>query len=116
MIASAPWAGRYGHTSVIDAAGAIYVLGGMSYIGGTTEYIFFNDVWKSTDRGVNRTRRVLGGYSRGSQGVIDEYSRGAPGIPQGTRGVRGAYSRGTHGVLNGTKEYLGGTKLVPRGT
>ena len=38
---SAPWADRSGHTSVVDAAGAIYVIGG-----GT-----FQDVWVSTDGG-----------------------------------------------------------------
>ncbi len=46
MIANAPWAGRSGHTSVIDAAGAIFVIGGY---GGYPTY--FNDVWKSTDGG-----------------------------------------------------------------
>ncbi len=48
---SAPWAARYGHTTVIDAAGAIYVIGGLG--GGTT---FYNDVWASTDGGADRTR------------------------------------------------------------
>jgi hypothetical protein len=46
VIANAPWAARYFHTSVIDAAGAIYVLGG--YGGGTA---YLSDVWKSTDGG-----------------------------------------------------------------
>jgi hypothetical protein len=46
LIASAPWAARGYHTSVIDAAGAIYVLGGLGT--GSTNY---NDVWKSTDGG-----------------------------------------------------------------
>jgi hypothetical protein len=46
--ASAPWAGRYGHTSVIDAAGAIYVIGGFDSDRTLTLY---NDVWKSTDGG-----------------------------------------------------------------
>jgi hypothetical protein len=45
--ASAPWAGRYGHTSVIDAAGAIYVIGGGDYSGRTV----YQDVWVSTDGG-----------------------------------------------------------------
>ncbi len=48
--ASAPWAGRSGHTSVIDAAGAIYVIGG--YVGRT----LFHDVWASTDGGADETR------------------------------------------------------------
>ena len=48
MIASAPWDGRCEHTSVIDAAGAIYVIGGYSGGGGGTGY---QDVWASTDGG-----------------------------------------------------------------
>jgi hypothetical protein len=35
---------------VIDAAGAIYVIGGAFYFEGT----FFNDVWVSTDGGADR--------------------------------------------------------------
>ena len=42
---SAQWAARSEHTTVVDAAGAIYVLGG--YDGGTD----YNDVWASTDGG-----------------------------------------------------------------
>ncbi len=41
----AQWAGRNSHTSVIDAFGAIYVIGGY----GSTGYL--KDVWVSTDRG-----------------------------------------------------------------
>jgi len=52
---SAPWAGRYGHTTVIDAAGAIYV------IGGTNGTAYFNDVLVSTDGGADC---LLEGYSR----------------------------------------------------
>jgi hypothetical protein len=65
--ASAPWAARQGHTSVIDAAGAIYVIGGHN---GTN---YFNDVVVSTDGGADWTRRSLGvpvgvhkGYMRGT--------------------------------------------------
>ena len=47
---SAPWDGRYSHTSVIGAAGAIYVIGG--FRDGLT---FYNDVWASTDGGADRT-------------------------------------------------------------
>ncbi len=50
VIADAPWAGREGHTSVIDAAGAIYVIGGES--GGN----YLKDVLKSADGGADRTR------------------------------------------------------------
>ncbi len=45
MIDNAELAGRLGHTSVIDASGAIYV------IGGEGDNIYFNDVWVITDGG-----------------------------------------------------------------
>jgi hypothetical protein len=48
VIASAPWAARLGHTSVIDAAGAIYVIGGVN----DRDRTDFKDVWVSTDGGV----------------------------------------------------------------
>jgi hypothetical protein len=65
--ASAPWAARYQHTTVINATGAIYVIGGFG--DGTT---YYHDVWLSTDGGADRTRggvseEVLTGYSRGSR-------------------------------------------------
>ncbi len=44
---NAQWAARFGHTSVIDAAGAIYVLGGF----GGDSVGYYADVWKSTDGG-----------------------------------------------------------------
>ncbi len=61
---TAPWAARLGHTSVIDAAGAIYVIGGS---GGTTD---FNDVWASTDGGARTglAPGLVGGYSGGARG------------------------------------------------
>jgi hypothetical protein len=52
---SAPWAARYGHTTVIDIAGAIYVIGGFGSTGS------FNDVWVSTDRGADRATSEGGG-------------------------------------------------------
>ena len=73
---SAPWAGRQLHTSVIDAAGAIYVIGGSTPID-------FNDVWKSTDGGADRTRGCWG-YWVGTRGT-----RGTRGYPQG---ILGQYS------------------------
>jgi hypothetical protein len=48
--ASASWAARVCHTSVIDSAGAIYVIGGYNSTTGTYG-TFFNDVWASTDGG-----------------------------------------------------------------
>ncbi len=85
---AAPWAGRVGHASVIDAAGAIYVIGGLGgkdpdniYSGGTTN---FNDVW--ADRGARAGLR-----QRGSRGVDQVSTHG------GTMGYSGALQ----GVLQG---------------
>ncbi len=57
------WDARFFHTSVIDAAGAIYVIGGGNGLGPQ-----YPDVWVSTDGGADRswwcsrgTRGVLGG-------------------------------------------------------
>ncbi len=68
VIASAQWAGRWHHTSVIDAAGAIYVIGGQGgglFFDGTATY--YQDVWASTDGGArpDSVRGVVGGYHRG---------------------------------------------------
>jgi hypothetical protein len=74
------WAGRYGHTSVVDAVsgGAIYVIGG--YNGGTFSY--FNDVYVSTDGGAraDSVGGVVGGYSRGYVGCTMEVLRGTKGV------------------------------------
>jgi hypothetical protein len=56
---NAPWDARFGHTSVIDAAGAICVIGGHS------GSVFLRDKWVSTDGGADRTR---GGCFRGYYG------------------------------------------------
>ncbi len=71
---SAEWAARVYHTSVVDAAGAIYV------IGGTASGTRFNDVWASTDGGARAglgrgggrryTGCVLQGHEVGTQGVL----------------------------------------------
>ena len=47
MITSAPWAARLSLTTVIDAAGAIYVIGGRGSGGAG----YFQDVWVSTNGG-----------------------------------------------------------------
>jgi hypothetical protein len=57
----AEWAGRFGHTSVIDAAGTIYVIGGEGHM-------FFQDVWASTDGGA-RPDYVQGGMVGGYPGA-----------------------------------------------
>ncbi len=90
----AGWAARYRHTSVVDAAGAIYVIGGY---GGTTNY---NDVWASTDGGArpDSVGGTLGGYYGGTNGVL----RGTKGVLQGVlQGYYRGYSRDTTGVLRG---------------
>ena len=60
---TAPWAARFGHTTVVDAAGAIYVIGG--YGNGT----FYSDVWVSTDGGARPDSGV--GWSGGTLGVLE---------------------------------------------
>jgi hypothetical protein len=59
---SAQWAARAYHTSVVDAAGAIFVLGGLG--GSGTRY---KDVWVSTDGGA-RAGLARGGGSGVHQG------------------------------------------------
>ncbi len=72
----APWEPRCAHTSVIDAAGAIYVLGGNDFIRGPD----YHDVWASTGEGVGPDS--VGGYSKGALGG---YSEGAWGYYGSTR-------------------------------
>ncbi len=62
--ASAQWAGRSGHTSVIGAAGAMYVIGGGGGNGGGPSSEDFSDVWVSPDGGArpDYVEGVLGGY------------------------------------------------------
>ncbi len=50
---------------MIDAAGAIYVIGGQNSSG-----TYLQDVWVSTDGGADRTRGVLDGYLRVLCGVL----------------------------------------------
>ena len=49
----APWAARAGHTTVIDAASTMFLMGG---IDGQKAY---NDVWQSSGAGANVTWSVL---------------------------------------------------------
>ncbi len=71
---------------MIDAAGAIYVIGGTNSTG------FYNDVWASTDGGARAGlgrgggRRVLQG---GTTGVIQGYEVGTQGYEVGTTGYCG---------------------------
>ncbi len=60
---------------MVDAAGAIYVIGGRYGDGGQGTTVF-NDVWASTDGGARPDSfRVVGWYSRGYAGVLHGYDR-----------------------------------------
>jgi hypothetical protein len=124
---AAPWAARRGHTSVIDAAGTIYVIGG---IASTVPY-WYPDVWASTDGGAHRTRAgggrgVLGGYSGVLQGVLQGYYEGTSGVLKSTIGhptVLDVYYRSIQRYCQGTMGYYGllgyyrstqGTRGMPR--
>ena len=53
--ANSDWATRTGHTSVIDATGAIYVLGGESSVYRVNyDRVNLNDVWRGTAGGEAR--------------------------------------------------------------
>ncbi len=81
MIAHAPWDGRMDHTSVIDAAGTIYVIGGVN--GGSTGTTY-NDVWASTDGGARPvSRRWWSGVLRWFSEVPQGFYWGATGVLQG---------------------------------
>jgi hypothetical protein len=116
---SAPWGARYWHTSVIDAAGAIYVIGGYG-----TGIGYVQDVWVSTDGGADRARSRgwSGGYSTvvlrvttgGTMGILRGTS-GVVGVLIGTTRANTGYYRGFYGVLWGY--YMGswGTRGVLEG-
>ncbi len=70
LTTSAPWVARSGHTSVVDAAGAIYVIGGVN------SATVYNDVWASTDGGA-RPDLGRGDGSAGRQGGYYSHFRGA---------------------------------------
>jgi hypothetical protein len=68
-----PWGVRLTHTSVFDASGNIYVLGGGNGFGSN-----YNDVWRSTDGGEaphRRTAAPLRGACGESVRVHSVYSR-----------------------------------------
>jgi hypothetical protein len=101
-----PWF-RDSHTSVIDAFGAIYVIGGQD--GGTG---FTNDVWVSTDGG---SRLDSAGWSGGPLGILGGTTgvlQGCHGVLRGSIGVLQRYRSGYKGVL---RQYIGGTQGVLRG-
>jgi hypothetical protein len=93
---SAPWAARCWHTSVIDAAGAIYVIGGY---GGRDSTTHFNDVWVSADGGARPD--IVKGVVGGCLGVLRRYS--------GVLGYNGLLSDSTQGNYRGTTKVLEGS-------
>jgi hypothetical protein len=105
----APWAERAYHTSVVDAAGAIYVIGGGLGDLGT---MIFQDVWASTDGGARAGLGrggwsvvhwvvILGGYSRGHPRGTEGYSRDEAGALKGYSGDTAGILRSSKGVLRG---------------
>ncbi len=82
--AKAQWSARESHTSVIDVAGAIYVIGGL---GGGYGHILYEEVWASTDGGARLDSNtpvvppppLTGAYSRSNQGLLREYFGGTKG-------------------------------------
>jgi hypothetical protein len=70
--ANAQWAARYSHTTVIDAAGAIYVIGGYAW-----NYVdtFYQDVWASTNGGERPD--AVEGFPGGTTGVLRGTRRGS---------------------------------------
>jgi hypothetical protein len=95
--ANASWPDRYGHTTVIDAAGNIYLMGGLKAGPGDG---YFNDVWVGTNKGANRTQ----GYSAGTQEVLTGYTGYTGGTQESLKAAQGVLkeaSRGTQGALEG---------------
>ncbi len=82
---------------MIDAAGAIYVIGGLGDTG------YFGGVWVSTDGGADRTRGILDGYSTGTHRVLC-----GTGVLHGTLGVFRGSCPGTTGLLEGYSDGASG--------
>ncbi len=99
---------------MIDAAGAIYVIGGRSsFVNGTyTVLTYFSDVWMSTD-GADRTRssrRLVGGAERVlkvCQGGTKRALRGTQTVLLGTASANEAVSKGTRATQGVPRDSLG---------
>ncbi len=68
LLANAPWPARYRHTTVIDAAGTIYLMGGAVARG--DQINVYNDVWVGTNNGANSTTQ---GHSQSTHGALKGY-------------------------------------------
>ena len=93
--AEAEWAARAYHTSVVDAAGAIYVIGGRG-----NGAVVNRDVWVSTDGGARAGLVPT---------VVTECWVGMTGMLRG-------YYKDSYGVLRGTTRNTGYSIKCPRGT
>jgi hypothetical protein len=101
---TAPWAARSGHTTVIDAAGVIYVIGGegLNGIYRTT----FKDVWVSTDGGAQPDSRGGRGVWLGTQRVLGGYYRVLEGQSRDIQGVRNRLTHPRHSFQTFTRVAL----------
>ncbi len=93
---------------MVDAAGAVYVIGGWNVVLGTGAF-YYNDVWVSTDGGA-RPDSGTGGGRRGALGYYEGYSAVLLGTIGGTKGTTRVRSGSEPGYLGGTFWYYRGTK------
>jgi hypothetical protein len=111
------WGGRKLHTSVVDAAGAIYVIGGYN---GSTDCA---DVWATTDGGARAGRGrggagrcVLVGYFGGTTGVLPGVLPDPAALLRVAQRCTLSYRRGTGVLVGHSRAYWRGTRGVSRGT
>jgi hypothetical protein len=90
MTASAGWASRYAHASVIDGSGAVLVMGGYSVVTDT----YYSDVWRSTDEGVTWKRVAEAAGWAGRYGHTSAVGN------DGTIYVMGGYDGGSNLIYN----------------
>jgi hypothetical protein len=81
---------------VVDAAGAIYVIGGAFLDTTTYTFTYLQDVWASTDGGADRTKSGMVGVTGWVlQGYYEGYYEGTGGVLAGSSveypGVRRLY-------------------------
>jgi PKD repeat protein len=85
---SAGWSARYSHSSVVMPDGSIILIGG-----GDGNFVFWNDVWRSTDKGATWTRVTAGaGWS------ARQYHSSVV-LPDGSIVIMGGWAHGS-GYMN----------------
>ena len=82
--ASAGWSARYGHSSVVMPDGSIILIGG-----GDSNSHFWNDIWRSTDKGATWTRITA------SAGWSARQSQSSVVLPDGSIVLIGGWSHGS---------------------